>query len=452
VWNELASWHFLKDPTAISTAVLGAVLIAILSNSFDPTDTFNLVWIVTTILLIMIYGSAERIMFEAVFRMVGTIIGVGIGALLAFGEGEMVKNGAQPVAQYSYELSLEVFVVFLVAVTTKLFPMLGDLPFFTGLTVAILIFSPDLRISYQRTLSVLLAVAAAFICTVLFHFTMADELLFHEHRVVASNVLRLTELAISFPADAKREFDSITFTIRKALNSADVAWRAYAKWRQLTLRKPPYDFAFLTEALRPLYYESFSLFWSHTETTLRPSDSRILYCDTEEDYATLFHPLVHNIMQGIRDFRRSLDVVIQPTSVTHDQRANEIHSLVNLIGGTFHLNLELLNARYAENRLACFSSRSQRWCMCDYMLSLACVLMEMVEYLKRVISLFADEDVSRYGEFQTRLTQLKESLNTLKHESRIILDVTPALTHPPVIGEIFPNPDFSRSERRLVTE
>lgn len=80
-WRDFLSWYFLKDPLAICSAVVGAVLIAVLSNSFDPYGTLNLVWIVTTILLIMTFGSADRILVQAVFRIIGTIVGVGIGAL-----------------------------------------------------------------------------------------------------------------------------------------------------------------------------------------------------------------------------------------------------------------------------------------------------------------------------------------------------------------------------------
>lgn len=447
--SEMFSWHFMKDPIAISTAVLVGVLIAILSNSFDPSNTFNLVWIVTTVLLIMIYGTAERVLVEAVFRMVGTTVGVGVGALLAFGEGEMEIRGGGGVAQYSYELSLQVVIVFLVAIVSRLFPALGNIPFFAGLTAAILIFSPDLAISYQRTLSVLLAVAVCLLCTIVFHYTMADELLFKEHRIVASHVLKVTEWAISFKFAAKDEFDRSTSLIRTALAEADIVWEAYVQWRRFTLRKPLYDFKYLTEALRPLYYESYSIYWRHAETALRPSDSQVLYCDSETDFETLFRPLITNIAFAVRDFREMLEVLIQPTRISPRVRCLAIERLIEDIGHSMFLNLELLSMRYVDNRLTCFSTRTQRWCMCDYMISLACVLMELIEYVKRIVSFFSSEDISRYQDYQTRLSHLKERLNTLKYESRLILDITPALSHAASIGEFITNPDHRRSERRF---
>ncbi len=452
-WREYLSWQFLRDPSAICTSVVVGVLIAILSNSFDPNNTFNLVWIATTVLLVMILGSAERILVESIFRMVGTLFGVGLGALIAFGHGQMVKNGASTVALYSYQISLEVVMIFAVAVLSKAFRVVGEIIYFTGLTATIMVFSPDLNIAHQRILSVLLAIGVSLACTVLFHYTMAEEILVKEHRLVSLNVLQLTEFAISSRLSEKHEFDHCAGIIRQSMISANVVWTAYLKWRLITFRKPGYDFSFVMEALRPLYYEAFSLYWSHIETALRPGDARVLYCDTESDYEVLFRPLVHSIKDGVREVKDILAQTIEPSHIAPQSRRYLFQHVTEIISTSFFLNLELLNMRYIDNRLLCFSTRSQRWSMCDYMISLACVLMELTEYIKRVVSLFSKEDVSHYEDILIRLSHLKDRLNTLKYESRIVLDVTPALaTHvSPVIEEteIVPNPDYTRSERRL---
>jgi hypothetical protein len=448
-WRELLRWHFLKDPLAICTAVVGAVMIAILSNSFDPSNTFNLVWIVTTVLLVMVFGSAERILVEAIFRMIGTVIGVGVGALIALGHTQMLKHGASSVGLYAYQISLQVLLIFLVAVMSRLFRVIGEVFFFVGLTAAILVFSPDQSITYQRTLSVLLAIAAALICTITFHYTMSDELLFREHRGLASRVLKLTEFAISSRLSEKHEFDIASSSIRRSLTSAGVVWAAYSQWRALTLRKPVYDFAFLTEALRPLYYEVFSLYWSHIETALRPGDARILYCDTEGDYDVLFRPVIHSILDAVRELSSGLIDILEPAKMSPNTRRTQFRKFTDIVGSHFVLNLQLLNMRYVDNRLLCFSSRSQRWSMCDYLLSLACVLIELTEYLKRLAQMFAKEDLDQYEDIVIKFMHWKERLNLLKFSSRIILDITPAYSHvAPTVGEVVPNPDYRRSEPR----
>ena len=451
VWRDYLGWNFLKDPFAICTAVVAAVLIAILSNSFDPSNTFNLVWILTTVLLVMIVGSAERILVESIFRMIGTLLGVGLGALIAFGHGQMLNHGASSVSLYAYQLSLQVIIIFTVAVLSKAFRVVAEIIYFTGLTATIMVFAPDLAIAYQRILSILLAIGASLLCTVSFHYTMAQELLFKEHKTVAANVLQLTEFAIISELSEKHDFDQSASIIRASLISSSVVWGAYRKWRFLTLRKPIYDFAAVTQALRPLYYEVFSLYWSHIETTLRPGDARILYCDTEGDYEVLFKPLVHSIIEGVREVKACLAEIIEPYGITNAFRRSVFHRLTNIIVSSFFLNLELLNMRYIDNRLLCYSSRSQRWNMCDYMISLTCVLMELTEYLKQLVLLFAKEDIAHYEDIVIRLSHLKDQLNTLKYGSRIMIDVTPALAphavHLPE-GEVVSNPDFSRSERR----
>lgn len=449
-WHDIFTWHFLKDPFAICTAIIAGVMIGILSNSFDPHDTFNLVWIVTTTLLVMVLGSAESILVEAIFRMIGTVLGVGLGALIALGHNQMLKDGASVTALHAYQLSLEVVLVFLVAALSKLFPSVGSVLFFTSLTAAILIFSPDQAITYQRTLSVLLGTASALICTIAFHYTVADELLFHDHRIVADKVLRLTEFAVSYQISDKERFDETASRIRSSLNSASVVWDAYYKWRRLSLRKPAFDFASVTRALRPLYYETFSLYWSHIETGLRPGDARMLYCDTEEDYHLLFRPIVHSITQGIREVRAILIEVLDPSAISPYIRRTKFNHLTEVIGSNFLINLQIMNIRYVDNRLLSFSHRSQRWSMCDYLLSLACVLMELTEYLKVVVLLFEKEDLQHYQDIVQRFLLLKDQLNTFKYGSRLLIDITPVSTHPiPLEESMISNPDHRRSEPRV---
>lgn len=430
-WRDFLSWYFLKDPLAICSAVVGAVLIAVLSNSFDPYGTLNLVWIVTTILLIMTFGSADRILVQAVFRIIGTIVGVGIGALLAFGHGQMVNDGVSSVGLYAYQLSLQVVVILLVAVGVKLFPYLNDVFLIVALTTAILLFSPDLSFAHSRTLSVLLASGAAFLCTFLFHYTLAEELLFQEHRSVAENLLRLTEYAIKTELSAKHEFDLLAHDIRNSLYSMSSAWAAYYQWRKWSFRRVSYNFNQLTDALRPLYYEVFSLYWSSVETALRPRDAALHFCDTEADFEALFRPLIEGIRGGVEKCRKAIPKIIQPTAVAAADRRFEIEDLIGAIAPAFYIDLEILNMRYIDNRLICFSNRYQRWNMCDYLVTLSCVLMELVEYLKVITLVFAKEDLTEYADLVERLTVLKNRINGIRyqtHASDLIVDVVPLLS------------------------
>ena len=453
-WNDFFGWHFLKDPVAICTAVVSSVLIGIFSNIFDINGTLNLVWIVTTILLVMTFGSAEKILVQAVFRMVGTVIGVGIGALLAFGHGQMQKNGASAVALYAYQIALQVLIVFVIAAGTKLFPALYDILVIIALTTAILLFSPDLYFTKSRTLSVLLGVGAAFVCTLLFHYTVAEEVLFLEHRSAATNLMLLAEFAVSSEHRAKHEFEQSSQNIRSSLASASAAWTAYAQWRKLTCRKIPYDFEKLSEALRPLHYEVFSLYWSHAATGLRPRDASTLYCDTAADYETLFRPLIRNIIHGIRLFRHCMEIVLQPTSVSVAERRGALVRLIAIVESRFFLNLELFYVRYADNRLVCFSNRQQRWNMCDYMITLACVLMELIEYVKCVTQLFSNEDIDQYRDLLVRLSHLKDRLNELRYEAHSVelADVVPLMAPIGIVEHGVSNPDHSRSEPVVFSE
>jgi len=429
-WKQLFDWEFLKDPLAICTAVLIGALIAILSNTFDRTKTLNLVWVVTTVLLIMSFGSAEKILVHAVLRIIGTVVGVGIGALLAFGHGEMVNEGASVTALYSYQIALQIVVVFLTATCVKLFPKLYDVFIVVALTIAILLFSPDLTYTKSRTLSVLLATGAALLCTLVFHYTMAEETLFREHRQAAENLMLLTRLAVSSEYTEKHEFDMSAHHIRASLRSIKTTWLAYVQWHRLTRREVPYDFAALSDSLRPLYYEVFSLYWSHTETNLRPRDARRLYCDTQGDFELLFRPLLRGILGGIATCAASLRSILNPKAVSFLERKEELEKLLSVMAIEFLLNLTLMNVRYTDNRLLCFSTRSQRWNMCEFMMTMSCVLMELVEYFQCIVALFSKEDADEYQRLTLKLTRLKEKLNGLRYETHCLVDVLPIMVRP----------------------
>ena len=425
-WSSFLSWQFLKDPLAICAAIIAGVLIAILSNSFDPNDTLNLVWVVTTIILVMIFGSAERVLVEAMFRILGTFGGVGLGALIAFGHSQMVSSGDSPVALYSYQLSLQVVVVFLVAVCVRLFPRIRDIFIIIALTTAILIFSPDLNFVHSRTLSILLAAASAFIFTLLFQYTLAEEVLFQEHREAAISLFKLSRYAISSEYPAKHEFELLAHTVRESLRSSAVANWAYVQWRKLSCRRVIYDFEALAESLRPLFYEVFSLYWSHVETSLRPRDASRLYCDTEESYHVLFRPLILNIIEGVEKCERSIHVILQHTKTASADRRFEIEDLISVMSTHFYLNLQIMHIRYIDNRLVCFSNRYQRWNMCEYMITLACVLMELVEYIKTITRIFASEEIEGYSDLIERLSVLQDHLNQVRFEAdSSIVDVVP---------------------------
>jgi hypothetical protein len=426
-WRFLLSWQFLKDPIAICTAIISGILIAILSNAFDPKETLSLVWIATTIILVMIFGSAERVLVEAIFRILGTFGGVGLGALIAFGHSQMVNQGVSAVALYSYQLSLMVSVVFLMAVFARLFPWIRDIFIIIALTTAILIFTPDLNFVHSRTLSILLAAGSAFLFTLLFQYTLAEEVLFQEHGDAAVSILKLSQYAISSEYPAKHEFEILAHRVRDSLKSTSVANWAYVQWRKWSCRRVVYDFESLAESLRPLFYEVFSLYWSHVETSLRPRDASRLYCDTEESYQALFRPLIWSIIQGVEKCEQSIHVILQHTKTASADRRFEIEDLVSAMSTHFYLNLQIMHIRYLDNRLVCFSNRYQRWNMCEYMITLACVLMEIVEYIKTVTQMFEFEDLGAYCDLIEKLSILKDHINQVRFEAdnSIVVDVVP---------------------------
>jgi hypothetical protein len=391
-------------------------MIAMGVNEFDIRSTLNLVYISSTVLLIMLFGSAERVLVSAIKRVIGTVLGAGIGVLLGMGHGAMVKANDPKVVIYTYQILVLIAVVFFIAFLTRLFPAYFDMFLLFGITITVLLFAVDLTISYSRTASVLTAALSATIFTFLFQFTRAEDMIFRDHQEAAALLLDLAEYAVSSEHQEKHEFFKQTHRMRECLASSDISWEAYAIWCKWTCRKPKFNFGSLSEALRPLYYEVFSLYWSHVETPLRPRYAARLYCDSDTDYRRNFKPQIDSILVGIREYKNHIRVILDPQA-SHYHRRHAVENVLTIIAVRFYLNLERLESSFIENRFACFHNRYQRWNMTEYIETVACVVIELVEYTTKVVSIFITADDADYADLVDRLIILRDRINTVRFEA-----------------------------------
>jgi hypothetical protein len=234
-------------------------------------------------------------------------------------------------------------------------------------------------------------------------------MLFRDHREAAILVLELAEYAISSEHQEKHEFFRKTHRMRECLASADTSWEAYCIWRKWTFRKPRYDFGSLSEALRPLYYEVFSLYWSHVETALRPRDPTRLYCDSEQDYRRFFKPQIDVILSGIDEYKEHLVCIVLDPQTSHYDRRHAFEKMLSVGVGRYYRNIRILNKRFVDYRFECFQNRDQRWNMTEYIETVSCVLMELVEYISKIASMFVTVD-SEYADLVDRMLILKSRI------------------------------------------
>jgi len=415
LWRQFLTWHFLKDPIAVCLASVVPLIIAATVNEFDIRETLNLVYISSTVLLIMLFGTAERVLVSVMHRVIGTLLGAGVGVLLGYAHGAMVNAGDPRVVIYTYQLLVFICVVFVVAFLTRIFPNYYDLFLLFGITVALLLFTADLTVAYSRTASVLIAAVSSTIFTLLFQYTRAEDMLFRDHREASILLLELTGYAVSSEHQEKREFDHSTHRMRECLSSADKASDAYIIWRRLTFRKPRFDFRSLSDALRPLYYEVFSLYWSHVETALRPRDATRLYCNTESDYRTYFKPYIDSLVMGIHEYKEYITAILE-LQRSHQERRDAVEKVLTIINEKFHANMAHLNIRFMETRSVCFQNRYQRWNMTEYLVTVTCVLIELIEYTQKIVEFFIVEDVE-YADLLDQLAMMRLHMNELRFET-----------------------------------
>jgi hypothetical protein len=251
------------------------------------------------------------------------------------------------------------------------------------------VFTSDWSTVWSRAASIALATFFCVFFTALFYFTAAADFLFKEHRTLMDLMMRICRQSVCLMSLDTHDLNSISRHIRSSLSAADSVYIAYTRWRRFTCRKIEFDFSLLSDSFRPLYYETFSIYWSHVETGRRSSDAIRMYCDLNSEYCVIFEQIRRNMTDDLDGL-----VGVFHSLLTRKKNDN-LETIFNTLTRTLsHLSEEFtfLCANYIVHRHTCFSSHKQRWNTADYLVNLSTVLMELCSYSKAIVIVAAKAD------------------------------------------------------------
>lgn len=389
-WSHLCTWEFLRNPIAICTAMSVPVIIAIAVNSADAWQTLDEVWIATTVIRMMVFGTAEEVFVQTFYKTGGLAVGIAIGGFFGYLHSIMISNGISTVGSTAFQLGVESAIVFTCAVLFAIFPSLHEFLLVVSLGAATLVFTSDWTTVWSRAASIGLAAFFCVFFTALFYFTAAADFLFKEHRKAMKLMMRMCRQSVCLTSLDKHELDSINHHIRSSLSASDSVSIAYKRWRRFTFRKIEYNFNLLSESFRPLYYETFSIYWSHVETARRSPDATRMYCDLGNEYCVIFERIRKNMTDDLDGLISVFNSLLVRT------RGDEnLETIFNTLTTTLsHLSSEFtsLCTNYITHRDTCFSSHKQRWNTADYLVNLSTVLMELCSYSKAIVIVAAKGD------------------------------------------------------------
>ena len=407
-WEIL--WKTIKKPLAAVIGITIGAICAIISTQrgllkLEPSSV-----IFVTVLLVDIRTS-ESLYVTAVLRIVGTGMGILAGSGVSFISNALTNSDVTFWGIQSFQLVCMVILVFFPLLVSQEYRRYSYMSTIFIYTVSSLIFSGTTNAQTIATITTV--VGGAIIATVvmrLFNYESAEITLLRDHRQLLGHIMTLVRMSVRANPSYKEDYFKILEETKSAFSLNIDNIQNYERWMRWTRQKISIRFEVLAKALRPLYYESASLFWQLTrERVVRLEDGpacdpRHLYCKTPENYFDNFHGIVTQIVGAIDGLQEKLDKVFE---AHHDHfikklakwkkpredpqtvipASENLTRILNEDVMTYFKCLARIKGLYFVLKPTVFPNFSQQWLMSHYMYQLSLVLIELLDYLQVVIDL-----------------------------------------------------------------
>lgn len=412
-------WSYIKKPLAAVLGVeVGAICaISVTQAGLVTVDPSSVVFI--TVLLVDLSVS-ESFYVTAVFRVIGTLLGVSAGAAVSFLSNFIIDETVSSYGLHSFQLSCLAVLIFVPLMIQKAYPRYSYTCIIFIYTVTSLIFSGTTNaITFATIVAVVGGIIIATVIMRMFNYESAEKTLLRDHRQLLSHVLSMVRYAIHANNTFKEDYFKILEDSKSAFSQNVENITNYERWMRWTRRKSPFDFISLTKALRPLYHQSASLFWSLCRDRvlalgLPTYDAMHLYCDTSEIYFDNFHELVVEMSNAADTLEGKLSSILHQSpssllgkiketlhkgnreSVSHPPLASVVIS--SLLKEDIEVMIRAIvrmKGRYFTLKASAHRTFSQQWLMSDYIYQLSLVIIELLDYLAVVVENLVSEERKR---------------------------------------------------------
>ena len=419
--NQL-TWKKMKAPlSAVFALVLGGLAAVLSQSSTGITLSPPSVIGITTIVLEL--GSTERFYVRSALRVAGTVVGSAIG--LGLGSiGVLIgddRTGDNVVALQAYRLAMVAVSGFVTFAGMTIFSDTAYMFLMFNISLVSVLYTITLTSAIAAMLSALAGVTVSIITIFIFQFPKADAILAETHKKAVENLLTLARFAVESDPRAIDDFEDCSGAVRKALTSTPASFEIYQQWRKWTCRKVMHNFDSLSVATRPLYYVSYSMYWSLVQSPAATGlGGSLFFCNSAAQFDQHFRMPLMGIQGAIMAIQASLTRILVPDKKDPCKPPQHLEMIVqrHLWFGCMR-NVHILKEKYLAHRSDCFSTFTQHWSALDYLHQLINMLLALTAYVHAIAEVFLPE-VAEY--IYPVLEDICENLGQMRHEGIYRID------------------------------
>ena len=416
------TWRNLQAPlSAVAAVVLGG-LCAVMSQ-FSTSVHLSPASVISITTIVMEFGSTERFYIRSALRILGTVC----GAFAGFGFGVIGiyigddTTGTNLVALQSYRLCIVAVGALITFIGMKVFDQTSYAFMMFGVTMFSVLYTFTWVSALTAMLSALAGVVVSIFTILMFQFPKADVILANTHKKAVENLFTLVRFAIESDPRCLDDFDECAASVREALASTSASFEVYSQWRRWTKRTVIHKFDSLSSATRPLFYLSFSMYWSLVESpSAHACGGQFFFCNHPGQYDKYFRATRMGLEGSVMSIQSCLSKILVKDPKDHcpPQQLMDMVVSLHLWSGCVR-NIQILKEQYISHREECFSSFGQHWSVCDYLHQLISLTLAITAYVHAIAEVFMP-DMAEH--IYPMLEDICENLSQLRNEGSWRLD------------------------------
>ena len=432
--KKVMTWKELKAPMAVTFACAFGMAIALVDRSifnFDSPFDLKASSVLSAILLVMDMGSAEKFYVSTSYRMIGTLAGMCVGLLLALAEGAIISGYKDHRKWHQedwkiivYRTSVLVPLIFASTLVMKRWSKIAYPVVVFAVQTPSVLFKKDMADAVSSIVSTVVALSFAALSIVVFDNMSTESIISESNYKAVEGVLSVMELSMKADHAKSDEFRKYSEQVHKFISQAESAAATYSDWRKVTCRKLDKDYSGLTKPLKALFYQAYSLFWSHAESFKATEyDAAILFCESDEIYRRFFKESVEEVIAAIRETRERFDkFLIRKYHTSEETFATFLGIVDGLLWDRLYVAQDQIRATYLDKRMECFPTFAQRWNMTHYMRQLCLMSLALLEYVKALAEIFL-EDVDKQAVLFRHIEELADALDEMRKNELVFLRI-----------------------------
>jgi len=363
------------------------------------------------------------------FRVVGTLIGIGIGVSIEILEeiievhyrsASEIRSGRIGVNDRDwililYRLCTLTPIIYLCYAYTKKYPQYASVFLVIAIHCPAGVLAATLRSSLAVAIGAILGASIAVLTTIVFDRLSTESYLSVWSVEGINDTLTIFQLAITSDTSMQVQFETAAKAVQRGLAKGENAFQQYTLWRRWTFRDVEHNFQALSDSLKLLLYRSYSLYVDSSEPCPRTSGS-VLFCDSCSLFDNKFDNIIRGMVSSLERIKEHMYIVFSKKT-TSGERLEVIGNIIacNFQDGLVY-GLQKLGEEINANTQS-FSSMRQMMRVQDHYRGIQKTCICLTEYLRTLVSVFAQPNMLK--PYDNRLNDLLEFIR----RTNLMLDI-----------------------------